>query len=111
VRAACVVVPSVWPDPLPMTVSEAQNCGVPVIASAVGGIPEQVLDGRTGWLVPAGDVQALTDRLAGLLASSDQARAMGQAGQVQGRLFTAGYGTGLFEQALETTSLTTGEVG
>jgi glycosyltransferase involved in cell wall biosynthesis len=106
VRAACVVVPSVWPDPLPMTVSEAQNCGVPVIASAVGGIPEQVLDGQTGWLVPAGDVRALADRLADLLANGDQARAMGQAGRLHGRRFTAADGTGLFEKALQKTSQT-----
>jgi len=106
VRAACVVVPSVWPEPFPTTASEAQNCGVPVIASAVGGIPEQILDGQTGWLVPAADERALTDRLAELLASSDRARAMGQAGRLHGRLFTAAQGTGLFEEALETTSQT-----
>jgi glycosyltransferase involved in cell wall biosynthesis len=108
VRAACVVVPSVWPEPLPMTVSEAQNCGVPVIASAVGGIPEQVLDGQTGWLVPAADARALADRLAELLASGDRARAMGQAGRLHGRRFTAAYGTGLFEEALQATSRTAG---
>jgi len=106
VRAACVVVPSVWPEPLPMTVSEAQNCGVPVIASAVGGIPEQVLDGQTGWLVPAADERALADRLAELLVSGDRARAMGQAGRLHGRRFTAALGTGLFEEALQTTSQT-----
>ncbi len=106
VRAACVVVPSVWPDPLPMTVSEAQNCGVPVIASAVGGIPEQVLDGQTGLLVPAADARALADRLAELLASGDRTRAMGQAGRLHGRRFTAAYATGLFEEALLTTSQT-----
>ena len=106
VRAACVIVPSVWPDPLPMTVSEAQNCGVPVIASAVGGIPEQVLDGQTGWLVPAADKRALADRLAELLASGDRARAMGQAGRLNGRRFTAAHGTGLFEEALHATSRT-----
>ena len=104
VRAACVVVPSVGPDSLPMTVSEAQNCGVPVIASAVGGIPEQVLDGETGWLVPAGDARALAGRLAELLASGDRARAMGQAGRLNGRRFTAKYGTAAFEEALETTA-------
>jgi len=105
VRAACVIVPSVWPEPLPMTVSEAQNCGVPVIASAVGGIPEQVLDGKTGWLVPAADDRALADRLAALLASGDRAR-MGHAGRLHGRRFTAAHGTGLFEQALQTASQT-----
>jgi glycosyltransferase involved in cell wall biosynthesis len=106
VRAACVVVPSVWPDPLPMTVSEAQNCGVPVIGSAVGGIPEQILDGQTGWLVPAADERALADRLAELLASGDRARAMGQAGRLNGRRFTAAHGIPVFEEALQTTSQT-----
>ena len=104
VRAACVVVPSVGPDSLPMTVSEAQNCGVPVIASAVGGVPEQILDGQTGWLVPPADRQALADRLAELLAIGDRARAMGQAGRLHGRRFTAKYATGPFEEALEATS-------
>jgi glycosyltransferase involved in cell wall biosynthesis len=105
VRAACVVVPSVGPDSLPMTVSEAQNCGIPVIASAIGGIPEQIVDGKTGWLVPPADEQALADRLAELLASGGRARAMGQAGRLNGRRFTAAHGTGLFEEALEATSL------
>jgi glycosyltransferase involved in cell wall biosynthesis len=104
VRAACVVVPSVGPDSLPMTVSEAQNCGAPVIASAIGGIPEQILDGQTGWLVPAADERALAERVAELLASGDRARAMGQAGRLHGRRFTAAHGTGLFEEALQTTS-------
>jgi glycosyltransferase involved in cell wall biosynthesis len=104
VRAACVVVPSVGPDSLPMTVSEAQNCGVPVIASAVGGIPEQVVDGQTGWLVPPADEQALTDRLGELLASADQAKAMGQAGRLHARRFTAASGVGAFEEALQATS-------
>jgi glycosyltransferase involved in cell wall biosynthesis len=106
VRAACVVVPSVGPDSLPMTVSEAQNCGVPVIASAVGGIPEQVLDGRTGWLVPAANARALADRLAELLACGDRAQAMGQAGREHGRRFTTAHATGPFEEALETTAHT-----
>ena len=106
VRAACVVVPSVGPDSLPMTVSEAQNCGVPVIASAVGGIPEQVLDGRTGWLVPAANERALADRLAELLACGDRAQAMGQAGRLHGRQFTTAHATGPFEEALETTAHT-----
>jgi glycosyltransferase involved in cell wall biosynthesis len=104
VCAACVVVPSVGPDSLPMTVSEAQNCGVPVIASAVGGIPEQVLDGKTGWLVPAADERALADRLAQLIASGRRARAMGEAGRLNGRRFTAKHGTGPFEEKLEATA-------
>jgi glycosyltransferase involved in cell wall biosynthesis len=103
VRAACVLVPSVWADPLPMTVSEAQNCGVPVIASAVGGIPEQVIDGQTGWLVPAADERALADRISRLLASTDDTNAMGRAGRVQGRRFAAAHGIPRFEEALQMT--------
>ncbi|MGH9921007.1 MAG: glycosyltransferase family 4 protein, partial [Nitrososphaerales archaeon] len=104
VRAVCVVVPSVWADPLPMTVSEAQNCGVPVIASAVGGIPEQVIDGQTGWLVPAADEPALADRISRLLAAADRADAMGRAGRARGRLFAAARGIPRFEDALQMTS-------
>src|SRR5215470_13448860 len=104
VRAACVIVPSVGPDSLPMTVSEAQNCGVPVIGSAIGGIPEQVVDGQTGWLVRPADELALADRLEELLASGNRARAMGQAGRLNGRRFTAAHATGPFEDALDATS-------
>jgi glycosyltransferase involved in cell wall biosynthesis len=106
VRAACVVVPSVWPEPFPMTVSEAHNCGVPVVASAVGGIPEQVVDGETGWLVPAADAQALADKLARILADPDEAKAMGEAAHIHGRQFTESHGIALFEEALEATSRT-----
>jgi glycosyltransferase involved in cell wall biosynthesis len=91
-----------------MTVSEAQNRGVPVIASAVGGIPEQIVDGQTGWLVPMADEQALADRLTDVLASGDRARAMGQAGRLHGRRFTAGHGTGPFEEALQATAQVAG---
>jgi glycosyltransferase involved in cell wall biosynthesis len=78
-----------------------------VIASATGGIPEQIVDGQTGWLVPAGDQRALADRLAELLASGDRNRTMiGQAGRLHARQFTATYGADPYEKALQTTSRT-----
>ncbi|MFO1057132.1 MAG: glycosyltransferase family 4 protein [Dongiaceae bacterium] len=63
-----LVVPSLWEDPLPRVVHEAFSFGVPVVGAAVGGIPEMVTPGRTGFLFPAGDAGALRDALAGLPA-------------------------------------------
>jgi glycosyltransferase involved in cell wall biosynthesis len=48
---------------LPRSIMEAMLCGLPVIASYVGGVPEIVADGETGYLVPAGDVTALAEAL------------------------------------------------
>jgi glycosyltransferase involved in cell wall biosynthesis len=58
-------------DTYPLTVLEALACGTPVVATAVGGIPEQIEEGRTGFLVPAGDASALAERLTRLLSDDD----------------------------------------
>ncbi len=50
---------------------EAMACGVPVIASNIGGLPELVIDGETGFLCPLGDVEAFTDRAKRLLDDED----------------------------------------
>jgi glycosyltransferase involved in cell wall biosynthesis len=66
--SAAVVVPSTWQEPLALIVAEALACGVPVIATAVGGIAEMVVDGVNGLVIPAGDADALAaavDRVAG----------------------------------------------
>jgi starch synthase len=52
-----------------------------VVASRVGGIPEVVVDGETGWLVPPGDGAALSGALRGALADPARARRMGEAGR------------------------------
>jgi glycosyltransferase involved in cell wall biosynthesis len=60
VYAACdVFVCASSEDNLPNTVLESMACGVPVVAFSVGGIPEAVDDEQNGWLVAAGDVEAL----------------------------------------------------
>lgn len=89
VRAGVLVVPSLWPDPLPTTVSEGQLCGVPIVASDVGGIPEQIVEGVTGLLFEPGNAGELTRHLAGLLADEPRRRAMGSRGRENGRRFQA----------------------
>jgi starch synthase len=84
--ATVFVVPSVY-EPLGIVNLEAAACGTAVVASAVGGIPEVVDDGRTGLLVPydPDDVAAFEDGLAAriseLLTDPERARAMGAAGR------------------------------
>ncbi len=68
---------------LGLTLLEAMASGTPVVASRLGGIPEIVEDGVTGYLVPPGDVAALRDRLAYLLARPRQAAALGAAARAR----------------------------
>jgi glycosyltransferase involved in cell wall biosynthesis len=59
-------------------VLEAMASGLPVVASRVGGVPEIVADGETGFLVAPGDVDELRDRLAQLLGDPGLAMKMGR---------------------------------
>ncbi|HEX6701847.1 MAG TPA: glycosyltransferase family 4 protein [Gaiellaceae bacterium] len=81
-RAAVVVLPS-YREGLPLCVIEAMAHGRPVVASAVGGIPELVEDGVTGFLVEPGDVEGLRAALERLLADPELRRRMGRAGRAK----------------------------
>lgn len=77
-RAAVVAVPSRWPENDPYAVLEAQRAARPVVACAVGGIPEQITHGVDGWLVPPGDPAALAAAVRGLLVAPDRAIQIGR---------------------------------
>ena len=63
-----------------MVVLEAMACAVPVVSTAVGGIPEVIEEDITGYLVPKGDEQALASRLEALLGNArERARIGGSA--------------------------------
>lgn len=64
---------------------EAMTVGLPVVAAAVGGLPEVVQDGVTGWLVAPGDSISLAARVRELLSNPQQRRMMGAAGQARAR--------------------------
>ncbi len=78
--AAALVVPSIY-EGMPLVVLEAMEAGAPVVASAVSGIPEVVVDGETGWLVPPEDPRALARALEAVLTDPGEARRRGEAGR------------------------------
>jgi glycosyltransferase involved in cell wall biosynthesis len=78
--AAAVVVPSLG-EGFGMVALEAMERGRAVVATTVGGLPEIVVDGETGLLVPPGDVEALAEALLAVAHDPGRARAMGARGR------------------------------
>jgi glycosyltransferase involved in cell wall biosynthesis len=63
---------------LPLAVLEAMHAAKPVVATAVGGVPEAITSGVNGVLVPPNDVTALADAIAHLSSSSQHRAALGE---------------------------------
>jgi glycosyltransferase involved in cell wall biosynthesis len=72
-RAAVVVCPARWDEPFGMAAAEAQACGTPVVAFRRGGLSEVIMDGVTGFLVPADDLGAAAEAVAQAAAVSRSA--------------------------------------
>lgn len=74
------VLPSRW-ESLPISLLEAMSCGVPVVATAVGGVGDLLAGGRAGRAVPADDDQALAGAIAELMADAEGRRRLGDHGR------------------------------
>jgi len=70
---------------LPVILLEASAAGVSTVATAVGGIPEVIVDGKSGFLVASGDSVALAQRIIELLLNDATRLAMGQAARERSR--------------------------
>lgn len=83
------VLPSAVREPFGMVLAQAMSCRLPCISTTIGGIPEVVADGQTGFLVPPADARAIAEKIIHLYFHQDVRLAMGRAGydRVQ-QLFT-----------------------
>jgi glycosyltransferase involved in cell wall biosynthesis/phosphoheptose isomerase len=86
-RSADAVVSVPWYEPFGITPVEAMACGVPIVASAVGGMIDTVLDGVTGVQVAPRDPERLAEALAGLLGDPERRAAYGRAGVERAKRF------------------------
>lgn len=91
---------------LPLVLAEAGCCGLPVVATRVGGVPEVVADGETGLLVPPDDVPALTVALGRLAADPVLRRRLGENARARvDRMFTVRRMAAEFEDCYEAIAL------
>jgi glycosyltransferase involved in cell wall biosynthesis len=100
-HCAIGVVPSIWPEPFGQVAVEAMMCGKPVVASAVGGLPDIILDGESGLLVKPGNAESLREALRALLLDPARRASMGLIGQRRAHLFTVGTVADRIEQIYE----------
>lgn len=98
-EAAVVVAPSVWPEPFGMVGPEAYSWGRPVVATAIAGINEWLIDGKTGLAAAPGDVKQLAHQIQRLLDDPGLQTRLGAAGRelVKERFTFAAHVTQLLE--------------
>jgi glycosyltransferase involved in cell wall biosynthesis len=73
------ILPSIWPENQPVTITEAMASKIPVIASNLGGVPELVEDGKTGYLFEAGNPKDLAQKMLEFLLHPEKIEIYGEA--------------------------------
>jgi glycosyltransferase involved in cell wall biosynthesis len=81
--AAMFILPTLYREGLPLALLESSQHGLPAIGTRVGGIPEVILHGRSGLLVPPGDSGALSDAVLTLASDGGLRQRLGEAARVQ----------------------------
>ena len=84
-RASAVLVPSRCNETFGLTAVEAMAAGVPAVVTAMGGLPEVIEDGKTGFVVAEGDLAAMIDRLRTLIDNDDLRSRMAEKARVRAR--------------------------
>jgi len=80
-KSSILAFPTYHQEGLPRILMEAQAMKVPLVAYTIGGVPEAVINGKTGFLVKKGDIDAFTEKLQILLSKDELRRRMGEEGR------------------------------
>lgn len=73
-----LILPSIWPENQPVTITEAMASKTPVIASSMGGIPELIEDGKTGYIFETGNVKELAEKMQEFILHPHKLQTFGQ---------------------------------
>ena len=82
-QADLLVCPSLWAEPFGLSAIEAMAAGIPVISSNLGGPAETIADGIDGYLLPPGDISALSNTLSHCFSSTEELKAKGRAARLK----------------------------
>ena len=82
-KSICTVLPSEWYENCPMSVLESYAYGKPVIGANIGGIPELIVDGEDGFLVPSAGTETLREKLLWMGEHKVEAAEMGRIGRMK----------------------------
>jgi glycosyltransferase involved in cell wall biosynthesis len=84
-----LLVPSIWPEAFGIIIIEAMASGIPVIASRIGGIPEIIEDGKTGYLIEAGNAKELANKMSEFIAEPSKISLLGKNGFKKASAFSS----------------------